>query len=47
MYAARDAEDWIGFVVFAASVAVLVVAWILAKPLLLMRIASNSGRVQG
>ncbi len=47
MYAARDAEDWIGFAVFAASVAVMVVAWIIAKPPLLKRIAANSGRVQG
>ena len=47
MYAARDADDWIGFVVFAASVAVMVAAWVLAKPPLLKRIAAGSGRVQG
>lgn len=47
MYAARDADDWIGFTVFAASVAVMVVAWVLAKPPLLKRIAATSGRVQG
>jgi hypothetical protein len=47
MYAARDADDWVGFVVFAASVVVMVVAWVLAKPPLLKRIAATSGRVQG
>ena len=47
MYAARDADDWIGFAVFAASVVVMAVAWVLAKPPLLKRIAATSGRVQG
>ena len=47
MYAARDEDDWVGFVVFAASVVVMVVAWVLAKPPLLKRIAASSGRVQG
>jgi len=47
MYAARDADDWVGFAVFAASVVVMVVAWVLAKPPLLKRIAAASGRVQG
>ena len=40
-------DDWIGFAVFAASVVVMVVAWVLAKPALLKRIAAGSGRVQG
>jgi thiosulfate reductase cytochrome b subunit len=47
MYAVRDTEDWIGFGVFAASVIAMVVAWVLAKPPLLKRIAATSGRVQG
>ncbi len=47
MYTARDADDWLGFVVFALSVIVMVAAWILAKPPLLKRIAALSGRVQG
>ena len=47
MYAARDTDDWIGFAVFAASVVVMAVAWVLAKPPLLKRIAATSGRVQG
>lgn len=47
MYAGRDADDWWGFAIFAASVAVMVVVWVLAKPPLLKRIAASSGRVQG
>jgi thiosulfate reductase cytochrome b subunit len=47
MYTARDADDWLGFAVFALSVAVMAVAWVLAKPPLLKRIAAKSGRVQG
>ena len=47
MYAARDTDDWIGFAVFAASVVVMAVAWVLATPPLLKRIAATSGRVQG
>ena len=47
MYAGRDTDDWIGFAIFAASVVVMVVAWVLAKPPLLKRIAAASGRVQG
>ncbi len=47
MYAGRDVDDWVGFAVFAASVVVMVAAWVLAKPPLLKRIAAKSGRVQG
>lgn len=47
MYTARDTDDWLGFAVFALSVVVMVVGWLLAKPPLLKRIAASSGRVQG
>jgi thiosulfate reductase cytochrome b subunit len=47
MYASRDTDDWIGFVVFAASVVVIAVAWALAKPPLLKRIAAKGGTVRG
>ena len=47
MYTARDADDWLGLAVFALSVAVMAVAWVLATPALLKRIAAKSGRVQG
>lgn len=47
MYTARDTDDWLGFIVFALSIAATVAAWILAKPPLLKRIAATTGRVQG
>jgi thiosulfate reductase cytochrome b subunit len=47
MYTARDTDDWLGFVVFALSIAATVAAWLLAKPPLLKRIAATTGRVQG
>ncbi|GAA1055141.1 hypothetical protein GCM10017608_19930 [Agromyces luteolus] len=47
MYAARDADDWIGFAIFALSVVAMVVAWFAATPPRLKRIAAKSGRVQG
>src|SRR5690606_12469620 len=33
MYAGRDDESWIGFWVFAASLVVMIVAWVAATPL--------------
>lgn len=45
MYAARDDDSWVGFGVFAASVAVMVAAWFLARPVLLRPIASLTGKV--
>jgi len=47
MYTARDTDDWLGFAVFALSIAATVAAWVLAKPPLLKRIAATTGRVQG
>jgi len=47
MYAARDTEDWLGFAIFSLSVVVMAVAWLLATPALLKRVAATSGRVQG
>ncbi|MFF2371166.1 hypothetical protein [Agromyces sp. NPDC058110] len=47
MYLARDADDWLGFIVFALSVVVMAVAWVLAKPPLLKRIAAKGGTVRG
>ncbi|WP_350349607.1 hypothetical protein ABIQ69_06770 [Agromyces sp. G08B096] len=46
MYAARDADDWIGFVVFAGSVVVLVAGWFLARPLVLVPLAERFGTVR-
>ena len=36
-YAARDSDSWIGFGIFAASMVVVVVAWVAATPFTLRR----------
>ena len=46
MYAGRDDESWIGLVVFAVSVVVTVVGWIVARPAVLERIASLGGTIR-
>ncbi|WP_142062353.1 cytochrome b/b6 domain-containing protein [Pseudarthrobacter sp. B4EP4b] len=45
MYAANDGAGWTGFGMFAASLAVIVAAWFLARPLFLRPIASLAGKV--
>ncbi len=45
MYAAQDAVNWVGFTIFAASVVVMIGAWMLARPLFLRPIASLGGTV--
>ena len=45
MYAGRDDERWIGLWIFAASLVVLIAAWIAAKPLILRSLASLTGSV--
>ena len=45
MYAASDDAGWTGVWIFAASVAVMVAAWFLARPLFLRPIASLMGKV--
>lgn len=45
MYAAQDAVNWVGFTIFAASVVVMIAAWMLARPLFLRPIASLGGTV--
>jgi thiosulfate reductase cytochrome b subunit len=45
MYAANDGAEWTGFWIFAASLAVMVAAWFLARPLFLRPIASLTGKV--
>lgn len=46
MYAARDAENWIGFWVFAASVLVLAAGWIAMRPAVLAPLARLFGDVK-
>ncbi|MDI2098704.1 cytochrome b/b6 domain-containing protein [Ruicaihuangia caeni] len=45
MYAARDGASWLGFWIFAASVVVMVVAWVAARPLILRPLAQLMGTV--
>ncbi|GGH97866.1 hypothetical protein GCM10007170_29100 [Arthrobacter liuii] len=45
MYGVRDDDGWFGFWVFLASVAVMVAAWFLARPIFLRPIASLMGKV--
>jgi len=46
MYAGRDDSSWLGVAFFAASIVVMVVAWVLAKPAALADLAEKSGRVR-
>jgi thiosulfate reductase cytochrome b subunit len=45
MYGVSDDAGWFGFWVFVASVAVMVAAWFLARPIFLRPIASLMGKV--
>lgn len=45
MYASRDDASWVGFWIFVGSLAVMVAAWFLARPLFLRPIASLMGKV--
>jgi thiosulfate reductase cytochrome b subunit len=46
MYAGRDDDSWLGFIFFAVSIVVMVVAWVLAKPAALADLAEKSGTVR-
>lgn len=45
MYAANEDAGWLGFWFFAASLVVMVAAWLLARPLFLRPIATTMGKV--
>ncbi|MEO7123839.1 MAG: hypothetical protein ABI400_12125 [Lacisediminihabitans sp.] len=45
MYGGSDAENWVGFWIFAASLVVVIGAWFAARPLLLRPVASLMGSV--
>ena len=47
MYASQDVVNWVGFWVFAASLVVIVVGWIAARPLVVAPIAKLFGKVSG
>lgn len=46
MYAGRDDESWIGLVVFAVSLVVMIVGWVVARPAILTRLAALGGTVR-
>lgn len=46
MYAGRDDQTWWGFGIFAASVLLMVVGWIAARPSILASIAGMTGSVR-
>jgi thiosulfate reductase cytochrome b subunit len=46
MYALRDDQSWIGFWIFAASVVLMVVAWVAVRPSIVATLASLSGSVR-
>jgi hypothetical protein len=46
MYAGRDDESWIGALVFAVSIVVMIVGWVVARPAILTRLAALGGTVR-
>jgi thiosulfate reductase cytochrome b subunit len=46
LYATNNGTGWGGFVVFAASLALMAIAWILARPAVLRAIAGTMGEVR-
>jgi thiosulfate reductase cytochrome b subunit len=46
MYAGRDDQSWIGFVIFAGTVVLMIVLWFAAKPAVVARLAGLTGRVR-
>lgn len=47
MYASQDAVNWTGFWIFVASLVVIAVGWVAARPLVLAPIARLFGKVSG
>ena len=45
MYASQDADGWLGFWIFVASIVVIAAAWIAARPTVLAPIAGLFGKV--
>jgi len=46
MYAGRDDESWIGLIVFAVLLVVMIVGWVVARPAVLTRLAALGGTIQ-
>jgi thiosulfate reductase cytochrome b subunit len=45
MYAGNNGNGWAGFIIFAATIVVMIAAWIGARPLVLRSIAGLTGKV--
>ncbi|GEP28570.1 hypothetical protein E3O11_15030 [Cryobacterium levicorallinum] len=45
MYAARSDDSWVGFWIFAASLVLMIIVWVVSRPLVLRSIASLTGSV--
>jgi thiosulfate reductase cytochrome b subunit len=45
MYGGSDEVSWVGFVIFAISIVVMIGAWVAARPLFLRPVASLMGKV--
>jgi hypothetical protein len=46
MYAGRDDQTWIGFAIFAVTAVLMIVLWFAAKPAVVGRVASLTGKVR-
>jgi thiosulfate reductase cytochrome b subunit len=46
IYAGRDDESWIGLIVFAGTLVLMIVGWLLARPAVLTRLAALSGTIR-
>lgn len=46
IYAIRDDESWIGVAIFGASLAAIVLAWVVLRPAVIARLASVGGTVR-
>lgn len=46
MYAGRDDESWIGLIIFAVSLVVMIVGWVVLRPAVMARLAPLGGTVQ-
>jgi thiosulfate reductase cytochrome b subunit len=45
MYAGNNGNGWVGFIIFAATIIVMVAAWIALRPIVLRTIAGTFGKV--
>jgi thiosulfate reductase cytochrome b subunit len=46
IYAGRDDQSWIGFIIFAGTVVLMIILWLAAKPSVISRLAGHTGTVR-